>query len=605
MKKLHILTLSCALAAFCACSDEPVPQVQPEDPGQGQETTMGGEVPVSLDIPDKAGMNIKGVVYCGNTPIEGVVVSDGVTVAKTDAKGIYYLNSDKHTGSVFVSVPGGYKVPVDKVFPRHFRNFSAAADMPEQINFELEAAPADDYVVMLLADIHLAGRNQDEEHYQNWFLKDINPLIADYRAAGKDVYTITLGDQSWNTYWYATDIPAPFTLTEMLPYLEKINAPVFNTMGNHDNDPRESSDFVAEAFWRRYVGPTYYSFNIGKIHYVVLDNIVYDNPHPGTLGDEVYSFKIAAEQKAWLKADLAALGDKSTPVYVMLHCPVHSKPKLDKSNNVNVRYQMDDGKTLMDVFAGFSDVKVFSGHAHINWSVQDPNHAAIREYNVGSVCATWWWTGKNEYPGNHICRDGSVGGYRVLEIDGKSMVTYYKSIGYGSDFQFRAYDVNECRITAPKYCPVSNNAAIATEIEKLTGASGAINCDGSNWHKENKNNEVVLNVFAYDPRWKIEVLENNRRLTVTRENGYDPLHIISTMCYRLQNKGKITATFQPTLTSHLFRVKTSSPTSTLTIRVTDQNGRTYTETMTRPRALEPFMDKKSDINSGIPNIIVR
>ena len=144
MKKLHILTLSCALAAFCACSDEPVPQVQPEDPGQGQETTMGGEVPVSLDIPDKAGMNIKGVVYCGNTPIEGVVVSDGVTVAKTDAKGIYYLNSDKHTGSVFVSVPGGYKVPVDKVFPRHFRNFSAAADMPEQINFELEAAPADD-----------------------------------------------------------------------------------------------------------------------------------------------------------------------------------------------------------------------------------------------------------------------------------------------------------------------------------------------------------------------------------------------------------------------------------------------------------------------------
>ena len=123
-----------------------------------------------------------------NTPIEGVVVSDGVTVAKTDAKGIYYLNSDKHTGSVFVSVPGGYKVPVDKVFPRHFRNFSAAADMPEQINFELEAAPADDYVVMLLADIHLAGRNQDEEHYQNWFL--INIFLENFK---KLYYFVCIG----------------------------------------------------------------------------------------------------------------------------------------------------------------------------------------------------------------------------------------------------------------------------------------------------------------------------------------------------------------------------------------------------------------------------
>ncbi len=110
---------------------------------------------------------------------------------------------------------------------------------------------------------------------------------------------------------------------------------------------------------------------------------------PGTLGDEVYSFKIAAEQKAWLKADLAALGDKSTPVYVMLHCPVHSKPKLDKSRTMSTyAIRWTTANSCYGCFAGFSDVKVFSGHAHINWSAGSKPRGHTREYNVGSVCAT-------------------------------------------------------------------------------------------------------------------------------------------------------------------------------------------------------------------------
>lgn len=35
---------------------------------------------LDIEIPDKEGMNVKGVVFCGSLPVAGVVVSDGETV---------------------------------------------------------------------------------------------------------------------------------------------------------------------------------------------------------------------------------------------------------------------------------------------------------------------------------------------------------------------------------------------------------------------------------------------------------------------------------------------------------------------------------------------
>lgn len=589
MKLRNLLNALLAIAILlpaASCKEEK-PPFKPQT-GPDAETPTVENIMV---VADKIGKSVKGVVYVDSkTPVEGAVVSDGITCTTTDKNGQYWLNSQKQNGYVFVSIPNGYTVEVSKnVYPQFFKYTTKQASEMEQIDFKLIPYNKKDYVVLTLADIHLAGRNQDTEHYQNWFMKDVNELIADYKAKGKDVFCMTLGDQSWNTYYFATDIPAPFTLTETMPYLEMLQQPTFNTMGNHDNDPKEQVDFLAENAWRRLCGPSYYSFNIGDIHYIVLDNIVYTNPGPGTLSDSCYSYYISSLQMSWLKADLAALKDKTTPIYVLTHCPMHEKPKLDANGKPQYGYKMKDGAELAALLKNFNVVNVFTGHAHTNYGVVNHEYSNIREYNVASVCATWWWTGKRDFAGNHICRDGSVGGYRVLEIDGKKMSTYFKSLQYPADYQFRTYDCNECQITAAKYCTAASNSQIATEITKLTGAAGAIGCEKSNWHQFNNRNEVLINVFAYDPRWKVEVTENGKQLAVTRENGYDPLHIISQMCYRLQNKGTVTATHQPALTSHLFRVTASSPTSTLEVKVTDHEGRVHSETMTRPKPLTTTM----------------
>ena len=164
-----------------ACSDDgPVQQPQPDDPGE-----IVGNL---LDIPDVDGKNVKGVVYCGNTPLEGVAVSDGAEVTLTDRNGRYYLNSSKKTGYVYVSIPSGYMVGIEKkTYPLYYQKLSAATSAPEQHDFRLYEEPGEDYVIMYLADMHLANRNQDIEQYQKWFLRDISEEIglthADRRQA--------------------------------------------------------------------------------------------------------------------------------------------------------------------------------------------------------------------------------------------------------------------------------------------------------------------------------------------------------------------------------------------------------------------------------------
>lgn len=578
LKKL-VLPLCCTLL-ITACNKD---KNNPDTPSDKTTTDI-------LDVPEKSGKNIRGVVYVDDkTPVAGVTVSDGVSVTKTDANGKYYLYSTKQNGYVFISIPSGYAVANNKIYPKFFEYTKGDKSVSERFDFKLTKTADKEYVVMTLADIHLAGRNQDCEHYQNWFLKDIKTVIDGYKNQGKDVYCVTLGDQSWNTYWFATDIPAPFTLQNTMGYIDMLGATTFNTMGNHDNDPKEASDFIAEAAWRRLCGPTYYSFNLGKIHYVVLDNIVYTNPTPGSVNDDCYEYYITDTQLNWLRADLANVKDKNTPVYVMAHCAMHKKPKVDASGKVTISTNWKNAQDVATLLKDFKEVNVFTGHSHINWSCENPSYSNIREYNVGSVCATWWWSGKNEYPGNHVCRDGSVGGYRVLEVSGDKLSTYYKSIGYDSNYQFRTYDLNQSQITAAKYAPNTTNTAIKTEIDKVIAAETAAGIRKSNWYEANNRNEVLINVFAYDPRWKVEVTEAGKQLEVNRENAFDPLHIVSLMCYRLKNKGSITTTFTPTASSHFFRVTASSPTSTLEIKVTDPYGRVSTETMVRPKALTTDM----------------
>ncbi|MDR1680493.1 MAG: calcineurin-like phosphoesterase C-terminal domain-containing protein [Prevotellaceae bacterium] len=99
----------------------------------------------------------------------------------------------------------------------------------------------------------------------------------------------------------------------------------------------------------------------------------------------------------------------------------------------------------------------------------------------------------------------------------------------------------------------------------------------------NANNEVLINIWSYEKDWSIEVKEGAAVLPVTRVSVKDPLHIISYEAKRLNVNAEPTTSFVTLNTSHFFKVTATSPTSTLSIKVTDRFGNVYSETMTRPK----------------------
>ena len=212
-------------------------------------------------IPDVKGMTIKGIVYSDGMGVEGVVVSDGYEVTTTNADGVYYLQSEKKNGYVFISVPGNYEVENNKRLPQFFKRLKGGNSI-EQRDFKLTKTDNTKHIVLAMADWHLAKRNDDLEQFTEGFLPDVNATIAEYEAKGVKVYGLTLGDLAWDSFWYSNN----FALPEYLEYMNKINCTTFNVIGNHDNNPYAEGDWDAALPYKNIVAPNYYSFNLGNIH---------------------------------------------------------------------------------------------------------------------------------------------------------------------------------------------------------------------------------------------------------------------------------------------------------------------------------------------------
>lgn len=535
---------------------------------RNNRTATLGTVHIQLvvDIPDQAGMNIKGMVESDGVGIPNVVVSDGIEVTTTNEQGIYYLNSAKKHGYVFISVPSNYEVSKKGNLPQFFQyTTSPQTSVIERMDFSLTPVNNAKHIVLAMADFHLAARGtNDIFQFENGFLPDANQTISTYQSQGYKVYGLTLGDLTWETYWYSTN----FRLPEYITQIGRLNCPVFNVIGNHDHDPYYADDWFAENAYRRNLGPTYYSFNLGDIHYVVLDNTEYINTGGavGSPGQRNYNSRISNEQLEWLQKDLATVQDKNKPLVLAMHIPLLNAPGLDGNGNETGGIRVTGGTRLInEILSAFSDVHVLSGHSHINWTRQ--YSPTLVEHNIGAVSASWWWTGF--YGDNHICRDGSPGGYKVFNRDNNDFTWYYKGIGFDKDYQFRAYDRNEIHITAAEFAPNSTNAELAPYVGEFASASS--------------DNEILVNVFGYDTEWSIEILEEGNPLPVTRVSTFDPLHAISYAPQRLNLGHTPNSTFVSNITRHIFKATASNAMSTVQINVTDRFGRVYTETMTRPK----------------------
>jgi len=522
-------------------------------------TKPGNTTPNRPSVPDQPGTTVKGAVLCEGKGVADVVVSDGYEVTRTDADGYFWLNSRMKNGYVFISVPSGYMPVCDGALPQFWQPVSSASG---DLFFDLNKEENERFDLVVSADLHLADRysSKDVTAFKDYYLPSLEAVVSE--SAGKPVYNIVLGDMTWDIYWSNLNLNRYRAMARQFP------VKTFHVLGNHDYDMSCTDDAKAAQQYVSKLGPVWYSFNIGQNHFVVLDDVVYKNVNQSRNHDTY----VSDEQLEWLRKDLSFV-PAGYRVFVAMHCAAFDVKGISSQGALQVGLNFSPASkesALLDCLKG-REVHFITGDTHINQSIPPESGcvsgADFYEHNVAAVCSSWWWTWYLSR--NHICKDGSEGGFLVFSADGAQLSWKYRSLSYGYEKQFRAYDMNQVKafiLSDPMYASFYHAYPSREKYSSIPA------------------NAVLVNVFNWDPRWQVKVTEDGKPLPVSWKYIEDPYHTLSYDAPRVAENGEYTSSFRTIATQHIFLVCASSATSTLEIEVEDSFGNVYRETMQRPRA---------------------
>lgn len=206
--------------------------------------------------------------------IEGVVVSDGYTVVKSDATGSYFFDTNPKAKFIFVSTPYGHD---------HKGSFYQRIGEGAEYNFTLVKVEKTPNTFIHLSDTEASV-------YKDWVT-----LFKSYVSDVKPAFVVFNGDICYEK-------GMRFHAKELMS--ENLGVRTVYTLGNHDLVDGASG----EELYEKLFGPVWYSFNSGGVHFVNLP-VLYGDRKTSYTADDVYS---------WLKKDLEAVAP-GTPVVIFDH----------------------------------------------------------------------------------------------------------------------------------------------------------------------------------------------------------------------------------------------------------------------------------------------
>ncbi|MEL4357897.1 MULTISPECIES: calcineurin-like phosphoesterase family protein [unclassified Luteococcus] len=365
--------------------------------------------------------------------IAGVTVSNGRQVVTTDAKGRYRLPAFENM-TVFVTQPAGWQVPVDENMIAQFHythlpqgsthlkygGLQPTGDLPKAVNFPLAASKATkktNQSCPIASDTQVYDDTQ-VGYARNGAVKDLTER-EDYAGCGILMLGDNVGDDL-SLYPKLKDI------------YSQVNGPIRAAMGNHDMDYDATSDEHANDTFRENFGPSYFSYDVGQAHFVVLDSIEY----PNKSGSKAkYLEKISQEQLDWLKADLANV-PANKKIVVATHAPI-----------VDHRFVVvDNAAELYKVLAG-RDVVTVGGHTHTlehlnaggtrpEWAKDGVPVLPVTQLIAGAVSGGWYGGGLDENGLPYaFAPDGSRPGVMTLNLKGNKLMERYTVRGESNQEQ--------------------------------------------------------------------------------------------------------------------------------------------------------------------------
>ncbi|MBP3483007.1 MAG: calcineurin-like phosphoesterase C-terminal domain-containing protein [Alistipes sp.] len=535
MKRFY--AIMAALSLLVACGKE---SGGTEDNGG----TQGGGSE-SSELYDKEGATVKGYVRCGEDGVADVVVSDGVNVTATDSFGRYWLPSDvASTDFIMISIPSGYEVASDGTYsllPMFYRTCDKSAKSVQRFDFELTKVDNDNYTLLVFADMHLSGRDPSKESFSTsnepldytQYTQQLVPSAKAYAAnISTPVYGINLGDMTHSQYWYSANA----SFEQYLDASKDLGFQMFNVIGNHDHDHKRKDDYGAGERFRKWLGPTYYSFNLGRQHYIALDNMVCIDGDNHTN----YAKLVDDVQMEWMKKDLAAMDPSVEDVVILCHVAFASWKTSGATTNVLYNKMMSNFDELASLLSKYN-VRILSGHAHFSQTFRI-NERMI-QHTHPSICGTWWY--------DLLCCDGSPAAYTAYRFVGNNCTRRAVPFGKYANRKYTLYDTGVTTRTG--YCAVGE-----TQADETTGYAPAI----------------LINCWEWSPEWTFKVFENgvdmssrgemvwrcdldHRRMSL--EEGIVPYSRYSWLkTYR---------------NLHMFQYAPSDPSAKITVTATDEDGK--------------------------------
>ena len=491
-RRNFIKSIGISTAAYLVLGDDAVGQVNPTK----NTAPIGGFYPI----------RVKGKVSAAGKGISGVVISDGRVVVQTNGAGEYEFISASDREFVFVSQPSGFEI---KKLPNGSSSIFKLLNKSTQdqvLNFELQPTVAADenHHFLLLSDTQI----QNEYEANQLLTVSVPDVVKTIQSLNDpNAFGIGCGDLVYDKLEL---------FKEYNQSIQSYGIPFFQVIGNHDMDFKVRSDAWTAQTFKGHFGPTYYSWNKGEIHYVVLDDVFYLGTGTKYIGH------LPEEQLAWLEQDLAFV-EKGRTVVISLHIPTYTGAVTRYPKNDTLGGTVSNREHLYRLLEGYQ-VHILSGHTHFNDNMIQGN---IFEHCHGTVCGAWW--------SGPICYDGTPSGYAIYEALGSELQWKYKGTGLTTDEQFRVY---------------------------------------SKGNQKDFPDHYSLNCWNYDPKWEISWYENGIKVGSPKKiMALDPWSV------ELHTGPSLPARrtwVEPQLTDHLFFFQPNS-TENLVVEVIDRFGNKYTK----------------------------
>jgi hypothetical protein len=368
----------------------------------------------------------------GEPGIAGVAVSNGSQVVLSDAGGRYALPVGNET-ILFVVKPRGWMTPVDEnQLPRfHYVHKPAGSPagllhpgvaptgpLPDSVDFPLRSHEEPDaFHAIVFGDT------------QPYTLREIDHLSHDVieELVGTDAaFGITLGDL----------VGDDLSLFEPLNQaVSRIGIPWYNAIGNHDMNYRAGDDEHSDETFERIYGPPTYAFQYGRVHFLVLDDVIYGGATAGEISTRNYVGGITDRQLVFVRNYLATV-PREDLVVLALHIPLTAPPPHFGAQRAE----------LLEILSEHPRTISFSAHAHTQfqrflgaragYTAKRPHH----HVNVGATSGSWWSGRPDELGIPHATmRCGSPNGYAIVRFDGNRYSVRFKAARRPADHQLTVF----------------------------------------------------------------------------------------------------------------------------------------------------------------------